>query len=76
MSFLDNHPKEHRKMTTEERIDALEEKVDALIENLRLNNNDLNDVLGVLATESNPGDRASAVTDYVTTVCTRIPPGC
>ena len=63
-------------MTTEERIDALEEKVDALIENLRLNNNDLNDVLGVLASESDSGARASAVTDYVTTVCTRIPPGC
>ena len=63
-------------MTTEERIDALEQKVDALIENLRLNHNDLEDVLGVLATESSPGARSTAVQDFITTICQRIPPGC
>ena len=63
-------------MTTEERLDVLEQKVDALIENLRLNHNDLNDVLGVLASESDPGARSGAVQDFVTIICQRIPPGC
>ena len=63
-------------MTTEERIDALEQKVDALIENLRLNHNDLLDVLNVLATETDPGDRAEAVGTFQTLTCPRIPPGC
>jgi len=63
-------------MTTEERLDALEQKVDALIENLRLNHNDLLDVLNVLASETDPGDRAAGVASFGNIICPRNPPGC
>lgn len=63
-------------MTIEEQIAELEDKVDTLIENLRLNNNGLVDVLGVLASESDPADRAAAVQNFGNTICPRIPPGC
>jgi len=63
-------------MTTEERLDALEQKVDTLIENLRLNHNDLLDVLNVLASEPGPGDRAAAVANFGNIICPRNPPGC